>query len=333
MESGVRNLERIIGELCRKTVKDLMLNPPKQPKKRVVGVKDIEKMIGPKRFDFTSKLAENRVGIVNGLSVSSVGGDMLQVEVIANEGKGSHLLTGQLGSVMKESVSAAISWVRSHARSLSLAPDFYQSVDLHVHFPEGAIKKDGPSAGIATVTAIVSALTGNPVRADVAMTGEITLRGDVLAIGGLKEKLLAALRGGVKTVCIPMENKKDLWDIPKNVTEGLKIIPVKVIDEVLDIALEQKPAKFKPNANSEWTLESYEDRQKKRRLRDEAEEQKYIHEISDSRGMKITEINNDEESNLDEPKPKPERKPDPSSDPVQKPDPDSKSTKLPLETE
>lgn len=333
LESGVRNLERIIGELCRKTVKDLMLNPPKQPKKRVVGVKDIEKMIGPKRFDFTFKLAENRVGIVNGLSVSSVGGDMLQVEVIANEGKGSHLLTGQLGSVMKESVSAAISWVRSHARSLSLAPDFYQSVDLHVHFPEGAIKKDGPSAGIATVTAIVSALTGNPVRADVAMTGEITLRGDVLAIGGLKEKLLAALRGGVKTVCIPMENKKDLWDIPKNVTEGLKIIPVKVIDEVLDIALEHKPAKFKPNANSEWTLESYEERQKKRRLRDEAEEQKYIHEISDNRGMKITEINNDEESNADEPKPKPERKPDPSSDPVQEPDPDSKSTKLPLETE
>ena len=254
MEAGVRALERIIAELCRKVVKELMLNPPKTPKKTVLGVKEIEKLIGPKRYDYTSKLKDNRVGVVNGLSVSSVGGDMLQVEVIANEGKGTHLLTGQLGSVMKESVFAAIAWVRSHAREFSLAPDFYQSVDLNVHFPEGAIKKDGPSAGSATTTAIVSALTGNPVRSDVAMTGEITLRGDVLAIGGLKEKLLAALRGGVKTVCIPFDNKKDLWDIPENVTKGLKIVPVKTIDEVLDIALESNPRKFKPTTPEDLSL-------------------------------------------------------------------------------
>lgn len=295
MEAGVRNLERIIGELCRKTVKDLMLDPPKTPKKRVVGVKEIEKMIGPKRYDFTSKLSENKVGIVNGLSVSSVGGDMLQVEVLAMEGQGSHVLTGQLGSVMKESVTAAISWVRTQARSLSLAPDFYKCVDLHVHFPEGAIKKDGPSAGTATVTAIISALTGNPVRSDVAMTGEITLRGDVLAIGGLKEKLLAALRGGVKTVCIPADNEKDLWDMPKNVTSELNIVPVKKIDEVLDIALEHKPREFAPVANEEWTYAKYEERQKQRKLHAEAEVHKSMSEISDSKSLNITEINNEVE--------------------------------------
>ena len=293
LEAGVRSLERIIAELCRKVVKELMINPEKKPKKHVLGVKEIEKLIGPKRFDFTSKLKDNRVGVVNGLSVSSVGGDMLQVEVIANEGKGSHTLTGQLGSVMKESVFAGIAWVRSHARTFGLAPDFYQSVDLNVHFPEGAIKKDGPSAGSATITAIISALTGNPVRADVAMTGEITLRGDVLAIGGLKEKLLAALRGGVKTVCIPFENKKDLWDIPKNVTEGLKIVPVKTIDEVLDIALLHKPKKFKPTTLEDWTLEGYEKRESKRKLRAEAEERKFYMEIKDSSELPITAINND----------------------------------------
>lgn len=294
LEAGVRGLERIIAELCRKTVKDLMINPPKNPKKVVLGVKEIEKLIGPKRFDFTSKLKENRVGIVNGLSVSSVGGDMLQVEVIANEGKGSHLLTGQLGSVMKESVFAAIAWVRSHARAFNLAPDFYQSVDLNVHFPEGAIPKDGPSAGCATVTAILSALTGNPVRSDVAMTGEITLRGDVLAIGGLKEKLLAALRGGVKTVCIPYENKKDLWDMPKVVLDSLTIKPVKTINEVLDIALENKPHKFEPKTLEQWTLKDYIDREHKRKLRQEAEERKISMEIKDSSEASVTAIKNEE---------------------------------------
>ena len=294
MEAGVRSLERIIAELCRKVVKDLMINPPKNPKKVVLGVKEIEKLIGPKRFDFTSKLKENRIGVVNGLSVSSVGGDMLQVEVVANEGKGSHLLTGQLGSVMKESVFAAIAWVRSHARSFHLAPDFYQNVDLNVHFPEGAIKKDGPSAGTATVTAITSALTGNPVRADVAMTGEITLRGDVLPIGGLKEKLLAALRGGVKTVCIPQENVKDLWDIPKKVTKNLNIVPVKTIDEVLDIALEFKPKEFMPTTMEEWTLSGYEKREKQRKLRMEAEEHKNYMEIRDSSDSSVNALKNDD---------------------------------------
>lgn len=265
---------------------------PEKFKKVVLGVKEIEKLIGPKRYDYTSKLKDNRVGVVNGLSVSSVGGDMLQVEVVANEGKGSHLLTGQLGSVMKESVFAAIAWVRSHAREFSLAPDFYQYVDLNVHFPEGAIKKDGPSAGSATTTAIVSALTGNAVRSDVAMTGEITLRGDVLAIGGLKEKLLAALRGGVKTVCIPHENEKDLWDIPENVTTGLKIVPVKTIDEVLDIALVKKPSKFKPTTNELWTLKGYEEREKKRKLRDEAEERKFTMEIKDASESGVKSIKN-----------------------------------------
>ena len=300
LEAGVRSLERIIAELCRKVVKDLMINPPKdvpegEAHKTVLGVEEIKKLIGPKRYDFTSKLKDNRVGVVNGLSVSSVGGDMLQVEVVANEGKGSHLLTGQLGSVMKESVFAAIAWVRSHAREFSLAPDFYQNVDLNVHFPEGAIKKDGPSAGSATVTAIVSALTNNPVRSDVAMTGEITLRGDVLAIGGLKEKLLAALRGGVKTVCIPQENEKDLWDIPENVTTGLKIVPVKTIDEVLDIALENKPRKWKPTTLPLWTLVDYEEREKKRKLRDEAEERKFYMDIKDGSEGAIKEIKNSEE--------------------------------------
>lgn len=303
-EAGVRNLERIIAELCRKVVKDLMINPPKdsdKPQKRVLGVKEIKELIGPKRYDYTSKLKDNRVGVVNGLSVSSVGGDMLQVEVVANEGKGSHLLTGQLGSVMKESVFAAIAWVRSHARSFSLAPDFYQYVDLNVHFPEGAIPKDGPSAGCTTVTAIVSALTNNPVRADVAMTGEITLRGDVLPIGGLKEKLLAALRGGVKTVCIPFENEKDLWDIPKNVTEGLKIVPVKTIDEVLDIALVHDPKTFKPTTLEQWTLEGYEEREKKRKLRDEAEEHKFYMEIHDSSEAAMGEIKNQRTPDSEQP--------------------------------
>lgn len=320
MEAGVRNLERIIGELCRKTVKDLMLDPPKTPKKRVVGVKEIEKMIGPKRYDFTSKLSENKVGIVNGLSVSSIGGDIMQVEVVAMEGQGSHVLTGQLGTVMKESVTAAISWVRSRARVLSLAPDFYQYVDLHVHFPEGAIKKDGPSAGTATCTAIVSALTGNPVRADVAMTGEITLRGDVLPIGGLKEKLLAALRGGVKTVCIPADNEKDLWDMPKNVLSELKIIPVKAISEVLDVALVNDPSEFTPVANEEWTLTKYEERQKQRKLREEAEVRKNLSERGDAKALCITEINNDPEPREGESEVDPSTKRVPESIPTDTPE-------------
>lgn len=309
LEAGVRSLERIIGELCRKIVKDLMINPPKTPKKVVLGVKEIEKLIGPKRYDFTSKLKENRIGIVNGLSVSSVGGDILQVEVIANEGKGSHLITGQLGSVMKESVFASIAWVRSQARNFKLSPSFYQCVDLNLHFPEGAIKKDGPSAGCAITTAIVSALSGNPVRSDVAMTGEITLRGDVLAIGGLKEKLLAALRGGVKTVCIPFDNKKDLWDMPKVVLDSLTIKPVKTIQEVLDIALEHDPYKFEPQTIKEWTLEYYFESEQKRKLKQEVEDRKISMEIKDASEASVETINNSQESSDDKPEKRKEDEP------------------------
>ena len=181
-------------------------------------------------------------------------------------------------------------------------------MDLNVHFPEGAIKKDGPSAGTATVTAITSALTGNPVRSDVAMTGEITLRGDVLPIGGLKEKLLAALRGGVKTVCIPQENEKDLWDIPKKVTKNLNIVPVKTIDEVLDIALEFKPKEFMPTTMEEWTLSGYEKREKQRKLRMEAEEHKNYMEIRDSSDSSVNTLNNDDAEGDERPQPDKKRK-------------------------
>ena len=193
---------------------------------------------------------------------------------------------------MKESVFASIAWVRSQARNFKLSPSFYQCVDLNLHFPEGAIPKDGPSAGCAITTAIVSALTGNPVRSDVAMTGEITLRGDVLAIGGLKEKLLAALRGGVKTVCIPYDNKKDLWDMPKVVLNSLTIKPVKTIQEVLDIALENDPHKFEPKTLEEWTLKYYLESEHKRKLKQEAEDRKISMEIKDASEASVSEIRN-----------------------------------------
>lgn len=249
-EAGVRGLERIINELCRKTVKEMMMSKTakktKSVKKRIITVKSIEKLLGPRRFDFTSKLKENKVGLVNGLAWTSLGGDILQLEAVANEGKGKHLLTGKLGEVMKESISAATTLVRSRSSLLHLDKEFFEKCDLHIHVPEGATPKEGPSAGVGMVTAIVSAITGNPVRADVAMTGEITLRGDVLPIGGLKEKLLAALRGGIKIALIPKDNEKDLWDIPANVKRGMKIIPVGKIDEVLKIALVNDPFSFIP---------------------------------------------------------------------------------------
>ena len=206
-------------------------------------------MLGPERYDFTSKLKENKVGIVNGLSWSSLGGDILQLEAVANDGKGKHILTGKLGEVMKESITTAITVVRTLSKDLKLSPDFFETSDLHVHVPEGAVPKDGPSAGVGMVTAVVSALTGNPVKADVAMTGEITLRGDVLPIGGLKEKLLAAMRGGIKTVMIPKDNEKDLWDIPHIVQETMTIKPVSRIEEVLKTALENDPYFFKPTTS------------------------------------------------------------------------------------
>ncbi|WP_133501542.1 endopeptidase La [Lysobacter terrigena] len=238
-ESGVRNLERQVAKICRKVVKELALAGAKVRKGPVVvNTKNLEKYLGVRQYDFGRAEEQNEVGLVTGLAWTQVGGDLMQIEAALAPGKGSMLLTGQLGDVMKESASAALSVVRGRAERLGIDIDFLTKHDLHVHVPEGAVPKDGPSAGIAMVTALVSLLTRNPIRADVAMTGEITLRGRVLAIGGLREKLLAALRGGIKTVIIPDENKKDLVDMPKSVTKGLEIIPVKWIDEVLDVALE-----------------------------------------------------------------------------------------------
>jgi len=191
------------------------------------------------RYDFGRAEQDNEIGLVTGLAWTEVGGDLLQIEATQVPGKGQLTLTGQLGDVMKESASAAMSVVRSRAERLGVDLETLQKQDIHVHVPDGATPKDGPSAGIAMATTLVSLLTKIPVRADVAMTGEITLRGRVTAIGGLKEKLLAALRGGIKTVIIPEENRKDLADIPKNVTDGMQIVPVKYIDEVLDLALER----------------------------------------------------------------------------------------------
>ncbi len=244
-ESGVRNLEREISKICRKVVKEIALAGPGKakkggkPKAITVTSRTLDKYLGVRRYDFGRAEEQNEIGLVTGLAWTEVGGDLLQVESTLVPGKGQLLLTGQLGDVMKESASAALSVVRARTDRLGIDLDFLQKHDIHVHVPEGATPKDGPSAGIAMATALVSMLTKNPVKADVAMTGEITLRGQVLAIGGLKEKLLAALRGGIRTVIIPEENKKDLADLPKAVTHGMKIVTAKWIDEVLDVALER----------------------------------------------------------------------------------------------
>ncbi|ATD68855.1 MULTISPECIES: endopeptidase La [Luteimonas] len=243
-ESGVRNLEREIAKVCRKVVKEIALAGPVKGKAKSVRTvkvteKNLDKYLGVQRYDFGRAEQDNEVGLVTGLAWTEVGGDLLQIEATQVPGKGQLILTGQLGDVMKESASAAMSVVRSRAERLGVELEVLQKHDIHVHVPDGATPKDGPSAGIAMATTLVSLLTKIPVRADVAMTGEITLRGRVTAIGGLKEKLLAALRGGIKTVIIPEENRKDLADIPKNVTAGMKIVPVKYIDEVLDLALER----------------------------------------------------------------------------------------------
>jgi len=248
-ESGVRNLEREIARIARKVVKEIALKGPQPASKksaakaRTVNVtsKNLDKYLGVQRYDFGRAEAGNEIGLVTGLAWTEVGGDLLQIESTLVPGKGALILTGQLGDVMKESASAALSVVRARTERLGIDLDFLQKHDVHVHVPDGATPKDGPSAGIAMATSLVSTLTRIPVRNDIAMTGEITLRGKVTAIGGLKEKLLAALRGGVKTVLIPDENLKDLADIPKNVTQHLKIVPVKWIDEVLDLALERAP--------------------------------------------------------------------------------------------
>ncbi|MDR5651822.1 endopeptidase La [Ruixingdingia sedimenti] len=237
-EAGVRNLEREIAKLARKAVTEIV---KKKDKAVVVTPESLEGYLGVKRYRYGLAEKEDQVGVVTGLAWTSVGGDLLQIEALKLPGKGRMKTTGKLGDVMKESIEAASSFVRSIAPSIGVKPPRFETLDIHVHVPEGATPKDGPSAGIAMVTSIVSVLTGIPVRKDVAMTGEVTLRGNVLAIGGLKEKLLAALRGGITTVLIPEENAKDLPEIPENVKAGLKIIPVSHVREVLAQALVRQP--------------------------------------------------------------------------------------------
>jgi ATP-dependent Lon protease len=241
----VRKLEQEISKICRKVVKELITTKAKEgakaTKKISVTPKNLDKYLGIQRFDYGVAAKEDQVGQVTGLAWTSVGGELLTIEAVLLPGKGKTTTTGKLGDVMQESTQAAMSVVRSRTKRLGIAHDFYEKNDIHIHFPEGATPKDGPSAGIAITTALVSILTGIPVRADVAMTGEITLRGEVLPIGGLKEKLLAAHRGGIKTVLIPQQNVKDLADIPENIKNKLEIHPVQWIDEVLALALASQP--------------------------------------------------------------------------------------------
>ncbi len=238
-EAGVRGMEREISKICRKVVKQLVLRS--RSSKIVVNAKNLDKFLGVRKFSFGMAEKQNQIGQVTGLAWTEVGGELLTVEAVVLPGKGKVMTTGKLGEVMQESIQAALSVVRKRARSLGIEDDFYQKSDIHIHLPEGAIPKDGPSAGVAISTALVSVLSGIPVRCDVAMTGEITLRGEVLAIGGLKEKLLAAVRGGIRTALIPEENVKDLADMPDNIKNAIEILPVKWIDQVLERALERKP--------------------------------------------------------------------------------------------
>ncbi len=237
-EAGVRNLEREIAKLARKAVTEIVKGKAKTVE---VTEEKLEEYLGVKRYKYGLAESEDQVGVVTGLAWTSVGGDLLQIEALKLPGKGRMKTTGKLGDVMKESIEAAASYVRSISPEIGVKPPKFETVDIHVHVPEGATPKDGPSAGLAMVTSIVSVLTGIPVRKDIAMTGEVTLRGNALAIGGLKEKLLAALRGGIKTVLIPQENAKDLTEIPENVKQGLQIIPVSHVREVLKLALVRAP--------------------------------------------------------------------------------------------
>ncbi|MFA6311570.1 MAG: endopeptidase La [Sterolibacterium sp.] len=239
-EAGVRALERDISKICRKVVKSLVLR--KRNSKIIVNAKNLDKYLGVRRYSFGIAEKENQVGQVTGLAWTEVGGELLTIEAVVVPGKGKTMTTGKLGEVMQESIQAALTVVRKRSKQFGIAEDFYQKSDLHIHLPEGATPKDGPSAGAAITTALVSVLTGIPVRADVAMTGEITLRGEVLPIGGLKEKLLAAVRGGIRTALIPEENVKDLAEIPDNIKNRIEIIPVRWIDRVLELALERVPA-------------------------------------------------------------------------------------------
>jgi ATP-dependent Lon protease len=245
-EAGVRALERDISKICRKVVKGLLLKAsegkPRAAKNPVeINAKNLDKYLGVRKFTYGIAEKKNQVGQVTGLAWTEVGGDLLTIEAVSLPGKGKTTTTGKLGDVMQESIQAALSVVRHRSKQLGIPADFYQKTDLHIHMPEGATPKDGPSAGIAISTAIVSVLTGIPVRADVAMTGEITLRGEVLPIGGLKEKLLAAGRGGIKQVLIPEENVKDLAEIPDEIKNRLDIHPVRWIEQVLEQSLERQP--------------------------------------------------------------------------------------------
>ncbi len=248
-EAGVRSMEREISKICRKVVKSLVLR--KRASKIVVNARNLDKYLGVRKYSFGMAEKENQIGQVTGLAWTEVGGELLTVEAVVLPGKGKVMTTGKLGEVMQESIQAALSVVRKRARSLGIDGDFYQKSDIHIHLPEGAIPKDGPSAGVAISTALVSVLTGIPVRCDVAMTGEITLRGEVLAIGGLKEKLLAAVRGGITTALIPEENVKDLAEIPDNIKNAIEIVPVKWIDQVLQRALERVPEPLPETAEGE----------------------------------------------------------------------------------
>jgi ATP-dependent Lon protease len=245
-EAGVRSLEREVSKICRKVVKMLLLKRDEKGEKAtakrvVVGSENLDKFLGVRRYDFGVAEKENQIGQVVGLAWTEVGGDLLTIEAVNVPGKGGIIRTGTLGDVMKESIEAARTVVRSRAQRFGIKNELFEKTDIHIHVPEGATPKDGPSAGIGMTTALVSAFTGIPVRGDVAMTGEITLRGEVLPIGGLKEKLLAAHRGGIKTVLIPEQNVKDLAEIPDNVKNQLEIVPVRWIEKVLEVALERQP--------------------------------------------------------------------------------------------
>jgi ATP-dependent Lon protease len=237
-EAGVRGLDREIGSICRKVVKEFTMK--KRKARAIINSKSLPKFLGMKIFRFGLAEEHNQVGEVTGLAWTSVGGDLLTIEATTYKGKGKLKYTGQLGDVMKESIQAAMSVTRTRAAALNIADDFHEKLDIHIHVPDGATPKDGPSAGAAMCTALVSVLTGRKVKADVAMTGEITLRGEITPIGGLKEKLLAALRGGIKTVIIPDDNERELSEVPDKIKGNLEIIRVKWIDQVLEIALEDE---------------------------------------------------------------------------------------------
>jgi ATP-dependent Lon protease len=248
-EAGVRNLEREISKLARKALTKIVR---KDTSRVEITPELLEDYLGVKRFRYGLAEQEDQIGVVTGLAWTSVGGDLLQIEALKLPGKGRMKTTGKLGEVMKESIEAAASYVRSISPEIGVKPPKFEKIDIHVHVPEGATPKDGPSAGLAMVTSIVSVLTGIPIRKDIAMTGEVTLRGNALPIGGLKEKLLAALRGGIRTVFIPEENAKDLTEIPDNVKQGLEIVPVAHVREVLARALVRQPVPV------EWDEEAEE---------------------------------------------------------------------------